>query len=104
MKGLVILAALALLVALLAACKSDSESGDGKTPAAGQTPTSGRTPTSGQTPADGGGDGGGDQGLQNLERLASEAAGDFTGKITYGITTEAGGQTTEEGGTLGPRP
>ncbi len=95
MKGLVLVAALALLVALLAACKSDSKGG--------KTPTSDETPTASETPDDGG-DGGGDGGLQDLERLASEAAGDFTGKITYGITTEAGGQTTEQEWTLAQRP
>jgi hypothetical protein len=83
-----------LLVALLAACKSDSKGG--------KTPTSDETPEATDTP-DGGGDGGGG-GLQDLERLASEAAGDFTGKITYGITTEAGGQTTEQEWTLAQRP
>jgi hypothetical protein len=100
MNGLVLVAALALLVALLAACKSsDKDGGDGKTPAA-------ETPAADETPSDGGdgddGDGGG--GLQDLERLASQAAGDFTGKITYGITTEAGGQTTEQEWTLAQRP
>jgi hypothetical protein len=100
MKGIVLVAALALLVALLAACGSDS--GGGKTPKAGETPASDKTPTDG---GDGGGDGnGGDSGLSDLERLASEAAGDFTGKITYGITTESGGQTTEQEWTLAQRP
>jgi len=102
MKGFVLVAAAALLVALLAACGSDS--GGGKTPKAGETPSSGNTPASDQTPADGGGDGNGDTGVKELERLASEAAGDFTGKITYGITTEAGGQTTEQEWTLAQRP
>jgi len=101
MKGIVLVAALALLVALLAACGSDS--GGGKTPAAGDTPSSGNTPASGQTPTDGNG-GGGDGGLSDLERLASQAAEEFTGKITYGITTEAGGQTTEQEWTLAQRP
>jgi hypothetical protein len=95
MKGLVLVAALALLVALLAACKSDSKGG--------KTPTSDETPTASETPDNGGDGGGGDGGLQDLERLASEAAGDFTGKITYGITTEAGGQTTEQEWTLAQR-
>jgi len=99
MKGLVLVAALALLVALLAACGSDSKGG-GKTPAAGQTPAASETPDDGG----GDGDGGGGQGLDDLERLASEAAGEFTGKITYGITTEAGGQTTEQEWTLAQRP
>src|SRR3970040_708221 len=98
-KGLVLVAALALLVALLAACKSDSKGG--KTPTSDVTPEATDTPDNG---GDGDGDGGGgDGGLQDLERLASEAAGDFTGKITYGITTEAGGQKTEQGGTLAQR-
>jgi len=100
MKGFVVVAALALLVALLAACGSDSKDGGDKTPAAGKTPASGETPTA----TDAGGDGGGGQGLDELERLASEAAGDFTGKITYGITTESGGQTTEQEWTLAQRP
>jgi len=95
--SLALVVALAALL-LLAACKSDS--GGGKTPAAGKTPASGETPTA----TDGNGGGGGDQGLQDLERLASEAAGDFTGKITYGITIEAGGQTTEQEWTLAQRP
>jgi len=100
MKGIVLVAALALLVALLAACGSDS--GDGKTPKAGETPASGETPTDG---GDGGGDGnGGDSGLSDLERLASEASGDFTGKITYEITTESSGQTTVQEWTLAQRP
>jgi len=99
-NGLVLVATVALLVALLAACGSDS--GGGKTPAAGKTAAPGETPTA--TDGNGGGDGGGDQGLQDLERLASEAAGDFTGKITYGITTEVGGQTTEQEWTLAQRP
>ena len=95
MKGIVLVAALALLVALLAACKSDSKDGE--------TPTSDVTPEATDTPDNGGG-GDGDGGLQDLERLASEAAGEFTGKITYGITTEAGGQTTEQEWTLAQRP
>ena len=96
MKGLVLVAALALLVALLAACKSDSKGG--------KTPTSDETPAASETPDDGddGGDGGG--GLQDLERLASEAAGEFTGKITYGITTEVGGQTVEQEWVMVQRP
>src|SRR3990170_8530967 len=101
MKGIVLVVALALLVALLAACGSDS--GGGKTPAAGDTPSSGNTPASGQTPTDGNG-GGGDSGLSDLERLASQAAEEFTGKITYGITTEVGGQTTEQEWTLAQPP
>ena len=103
MKGIVVVAALALLVALLAACGSDS--GGDKTPNAGETPASGETPTDGNGDGgDGGGDGGGDQGLQDLERLASEATGDFTGNVTYKYTTEAGGQTTEQEWTMIQRP
>jgi len=99
MKGLVLVAALALLLALLAACKSDSK--DGKTPTSNKTPASRETPT-----VSGGGDGGGDGdgGVQDLERLASQAAEEFTGKITFGITTEVGGQTTEQEWTLAQRP
>jgi len=103
MKGIVVVAALALLVALLAACGSDS--GGDKTPNAGETPASGETPTDGNGDGgDGGGDGGGDQGLQDLERLASEATGDFTGNVTYKYTTEGGGQTTEQEWTMIQRP
>ena len=99
-RALVLVAVLALSVALVAGCKSSSKKNDNK------TPTSGETPEASQTPSDGGGDGGdgGDEGVQELERLASEAAGDFTGKITYGITTEVGGQTTEQEWTLAQRP
>jgi hypothetical protein len=102
MKGIVLVATLALLVALLAACKSDSKDGGDKTPSAEETPASGETPTDGGDGGDGGN--GGDSGLSDLERLASEAAGDFTGKITYQITTESGGQTTEQEWTLAQRP
>ena len=98
-RALALIAVLTMSVALVAGCSSSDKMKDEK------TPTSGETPEASQTPSDGGGgDGGGGQGLQELERLASEAAGDFTGKLTYGITTEAGGQTTEQEWTLAQRP
>ena len=98
MKGLVVVAALALLVALLAACGSDSK--DGK------TPTSNKTPTSSATPSDGGGDGGGDGdgGVKDLADLASMAAEGMTAKLTYAYTTESNGQTTEVEWTIVQRP
>ena len=95
-KGLVLLAALALLVALLAACGSDS--GGGKTPKAGETPSSGKTPASGQTPA------AGDGGLQDLADLASQAAEGMTANVTYAYTTESNGQTTEQEWVMIQRP
>lgn len=99
MKGLVLVAALALLVALLAACKSDSKGG--------KTPTSDETPAASETPDDGGGgggDGGGDEGLQDLADLASQAAEGLTANVTYQYTTEANGQTTEAEWVMVQRP
>ena len=98
MKGFVMVAALALLVALLAACGSDSK--DGK------TPTSNKTPASSATPSDGGGDGGGDGdgGVKDLADLASKAAEGMTAKLTYAYTTESNGQTTEVEWTIVQRP
>jgi len=99
MKGLVLVAALALLVALLAACKSDSKGG--------KTPTSDETPAASETPDDGGGgdgDGGGDEGLQDLADLASQAAEGVTANVTYQYTTEANGQTTEAEWVMVQRP
>jgi hypothetical protein len=99
-----LVAVLTLMLALVAACGSSKkkDDGGGKTPAAEQSPSADETPDGG---GDGNGDDGdGDGGLQDLERLASEAAADFTGKITYGITTEAGGQTTTQEWTMAQRP
>ena len=99
-RGLMLVAVLTLMLALVAACKSSKKSdGDGKTPAAAESPSAEESPTNG-----GDGGDGGDAGVQELERLASEAAGDFTGKITYEITTEAGGQTTTQEWTMAQRP
>jgi len=98
--SLALVVALAALLLLAVACKSDSKSGGDKTPAVGQTPTVGQTPASGQTPADGGGE----QGLDDLKRLASQAAEEFTGSISYRTTTEAGGQTTEQDWIVIERP
>ncbi|MDP2675527.1 MAG: hypothetical protein Q8Q00_11590 [Dehalococcoidia bacterium] len=94
MKGLVLVAALALLVALLAACKSDSKGG--------KTPTSDKTPASRETPTVGGG--GGDGGVQDLADLASQAAEGLTAKVTYQYTTETNGQTTEAEWVMVQRP
>ncbi|MDO8611338.1 MAG: hypothetical protein Q7R32_00750 [Dehalococcoidia bacterium] len=97
MKGLVLVAALALLVALLAACKSDSKGG--------KTPTSDKTPASSETPTDGGGGGdGGDGGVQDLADLASQAAEGVTANVTYQYTSEAGGQTAEQEWVMVQRP
>ena len=99
-RGLTLVAVLTLMLALVAACKSSKKSdGDGKTPAAAESPSAEETPTNG-----GDGGDGGDEGLQDLERLASEAAGDFTGNVTYKYTTDAGGQTTEQEWTMVQRP
>ena len=100
MKGLVLVAALALVVALLAACGSDSKGG--------KTPTSDETPEATDTPDNGGGDGGdgggGEEVLSDLEALV----GDFeaiTGSVTYSITSEdASGSTTESEWTILQRP
>ena len=97
MRGLVLVAVAALLVALVGACKSSKKSDDGgKTPAAAESPSAEETPTDG--------DGGDDGGIEDLERLASEASGAFAGKITYRTTTESDGQTTEQDWTLAQRP
>ena len=98
MKGLVLVAALALLVALLAACKSDSK-GD-------KTPTSDETPAASETPDDGGNgdDGGGDEGLQGLADLASQAAEGVTANVTYQYTSETNGQTIEAEWVMVQRP
>lgn len=98
LRGFAVLLLIALAVLLAAVACNGGGDGD-ETPAADETPVASETPDDG-----GGGDGGDGSGLQDLERLASEAAGDFTGKITYGITTEAGGQTTEQEWTLAQRP
>ena len=98
MKGLVLVAALALLVALLAACKSDSKGG--------KTPTSDETPAASETPDDGGNgdDGGGDEGLQGLADLASQAAEGVTANVTYQYTSETNGQTIEAEWVMVQRP
>jgi len=98
MKGLVLVAALALLVALLAACKSDSKGG--KTPTSDETPEATDTPDNG---GDGGG-GGGDEGLQDLADLASQAAEGLTAKVTYQYTSETNGQTIEAEWVMVQRP
>ena len=98
MKGLVLVAALVLLVAFLAACKSDSKGG--------KTPTSDVTPEATDTP-DNSGDGGGgdgDEGLQDLADLASQAAEGVTANVTYQYTSEAGGQTAEQEWVMVQRP
>ena len=86
LRGLTLVAVLALMLALVAACKSSkkSDDGGGKTPAAEQSPSSNETPD-----GDGGGDG---QSAADLEELASAAAEGATGKITYKYTTPAGDQ------------
>ena len=91
-----LVAALALLVALLAACKSDSNGG--KTPTSDKSPASGQSPTAQGTPTAGSG------GQQDLEKLASEAAAGVTAKVTYKYTSQSGGQTTEGEWTLAQRP
>jgi len=96
LRGLTLVAVLALMLALVAACKSSkkSDDGGGKTPAAEQSPSSNETP-------DGDGDG---EGLQDLKRLASEAAGGAKGKVTYEYSFEGGGQSAQAEWTLVQRP
>ena len=101
-KVLFLLTALALLVALLAACRSDS--GGGKPPVTAETPTPGETAASDETAASGQTPANGDSGLRDLADLASQAVAGVTAKVTYAYTTESNGQTTEQEWVMVQRP
>ena len=96
--SLALVVALAALLLLAVACKSDSK--DGKTPTSNETPEATDTPDNG---GDGGG-GGGDGGLQDLSDLASQAAEGLTAKVTYQYTSETNGQTIEAEWVMVQRP
>ena len=99
LRGLAALLAVALLFALLAAaCKGD---GKGKTPAAGESPAANETPTADGGDGDGDGDGG--EGLSDLEALAAEAQG-VIAKVTYKVTMDVAGVSTEQEWVLVQRP
>ena len=96
--SLALVVALAALLLLAVACKSDSK--DGKTPTSNETPEATDTPDNG---GDGGG-GGGDGGLQDLSDLASQAAEGVTANVTYQYTSETNGQTIEAEWVMVQRP
>jgi hypothetical protein len=95
--SLALVVALAALLLLAVACKSDSN--DGKTPTSNETPEATDTPDNG-----GDGGGGGDGGLQGLADLASQAAEGVTANVTYQYTSETNGQTIEAEWVMVQRP
>src|SRR3972149_3887415 len=95
--SLALVVALAALLLLAVACKSDSK--DGKTPTSNETPEATDTPDNG-----GDGGGGGDGGLQGLADLASQAAEGVTANVTYQYTSETNGQTIEAEWVMVQRP
>ncbi len=110
LRGLAALLAVALLFALLAAallfawlavaCNGDDDKD--KTPAAGETPAADETPTA-DDDEDEDDDGDGDEGLSDLEALAAEAEG-VTAKVTYKVTMDVAGVSTEQEWVLVQRP
>lgn len=100
----VLLAAASLLALLAAACGGEGDKGE--TPQAGQTPAAGETAladgaeeTEGEDGAaddeGAGGDGVGEEGLQELRALAEKEPEGATAKVTYRVTTNKDGETFE---------
>ena len=99
LRGFAVLLAAALLFALLAAACNGDDDKD-KTPAAGETPAADETPTA---DGDEDGDGAGGEGLSDLEALAAEAQGAIA-KVTYRVTMDVAGVSTEQEWVLVQRP
>ena len=104
LRGLAVLLAAVLLFALLAvAC--GGENGEGETPKADDTPAAGETPAADETPAEGETPAAADdEGLQELETLAGQAAEGIIAKVTYRFSNETNGAKTEGEWVLVQRP
>jgi len=103
LRGFAVLLAVALLFALLAAaCGGDGD--EGETPQAGETPEAAETPPANGGDEDEDGDGDGGEGLSDLEALAAEAAEGVIAKVTYRVTMDVDGESTEQEWVLVQRP
>ena len=107
LKRFAVLLAISLVALLAAVACGDGDEGAGETPEAAETPAADETPEAGETPAADetpATDGAGDEGLQELEAQAGEAAEGVTAKVTNRISTEADGETMEGEWVLVQRP